>query len=150
MELVRYWDVPPSYNMWIRPMFSVDTRPAENALQSEVIAFFHAHLSVQEAPFDASIVASLLVVFDKVWREVANESFKTESERAEICDAAVNAVIALAEAGLQPEHIKRFAMSKLRHALAGQCAGAKTRQTNGTDSRGCRKPEPTLEVGLPQ
>ena len=66
---------------------------------------------------DPGTVKLLRATFDVV-REMAKDLCENEGERIAACNAAADAIVALAEVGLQPEHIKRLALSRARFTLA--------------------------------
>ena len=88
-----------------------------DALPPDGISILHAHQSLQEAPFDPGTVKLLRATFDAVG-QMAKDLCENEGERIAASNAAADAIVALAEAGLQPEHIKRLALSGVRFTLA--------------------------------
>ncbi len=88
------------------------------AFPPAVPALLCAHQRLEQVPFDPTTVTLLRSTFDAVWREVANDVCETEDEQITTCNAVADAIVALAEAGLQPEQIKRLALSKFRFSLA--------------------------------
>jgi hypothetical protein len=73
---------------------------------------------LEQVPFDPLTVILLRSTLEAVWREVANDLGKAEDQQIATCKTAVDAIVALAEAGLQPEQIKRLTLSKIRFNLA--------------------------------
>ena len=84
-------------------------------------AFSCAQQSLQNScSFDTASLAAVRATFDSVWRQIANEVSPAVSL------AAAEAILALAHAGLQPEHIRRLALSRVRHTMADKADGLAT------------------------
>jgi hypothetical protein len=92
---------------------------AAESVLSEDAAFLHAQQSIGFAPSTDPIALDLLrSTFVSIWKQVLCEMNNAGSASRPACEAAAEAVLALAQAGLQPEHIRRLALSRARHALA--------------------------------
>lgn len=86
-----------------------------DSLQAEVISFLRVQDTLRASPFSAETVSTLLATFNSVWRQAVQDADTHNSDdRQRICTMAADAVIALAEAGLQPEQIGRYALSHVR------------------------------------
>jgi hypothetical protein len=73
---------------------------------------------LEQVPFDPPTATLLRSTLEAVWREVANDLGEAEDQQVATCKTAADAIMALAEAGLQPEQIKRLTLSKIRFNLA--------------------------------
>ena len=86
-------------------------------------------LRVEEAvrgmKLSPEIASLLMMTFHLVWREALVESdAQNVDDRQRICGMAADAVIAFAKAGLQPEQIRRYALSNLRFMGSARDAAA--------------------------
>lgn len=82
-------------------------------------------LSVQDrsraTPLSLETTAALQATFETVWRQAAQEASITKADDLRyICELAANAVLAFAEVGVQPEHIRRYALSRVRFMIASR------------------------------
>ena len=109
-----------AHKKWVRHM-SVGVK----GLLSGDAAFSCAQQSLQTSySFDTASLAAVRATFDSVWRQIANEVSPVEN--AAVSVAAAEAILVLAHAGLQPEHIRRLALSRLRHTMADKADGLAT------------------------
>ncbi len=83
-----------------------------NALQDEVMSFLRARGEVCAALLADGSPSHLLPTFDAVWRQdVQQTDAHTSDELEAICTRAADAVIALANAGVQPLVVRRYALA---------------------------------------
>ncbi len=83
-----------------------------NALQDEVMSFLRARGDVCAALLAEGSLSHLLPAFDAVWRQAVHETdAHTSDELQAICTRAADAVIALANTGVQPLDVRRYALA---------------------------------------
>lgn len=83
-----------------------------DALQDEVVAFLRARERLFEAAASDSLLPYLLAAFDSVWRQAVHEyEVVRADERETICTLAADAIITLAQAGVEPLDIQRYALA---------------------------------------
>lgn len=83
-----------------------------DALQDEVVAFLRARERLFEAAASDRLLPHLLAAFDFVWRQAVHEyEVIGADEREMICTFAADAIITLAQAGVEPKDIKRYALA---------------------------------------
>lgn len=90
-------------------------------VDAEVLSFLPVQDKYRTTPFPLESMAALQAAFNAVWRQAAQEAGLSKADDLQkICQIAANAVIAFAEAGLQPEHIRRYALSRVRFMIASR------------------------------
>ena len=83
-----------------------------NALQDEVMSFLRARGEVCAALLADGSLSHFLPAFDAVWRQAVHETEAHASDELQvICTRAADAVIALANAGVQPLDVRRYALA---------------------------------------
>jgi hypothetical protein len=100
-------------------------QPIGESLQAEVLSVLRVQAAVRAAPFSVEMVSALLATFNSVWRQAVQEAdAHNPDDRLRICTITADAVIALAEAGLPPEQIRRYALSHVRFVTTSRDAAA--------------------------
>jgi hypothetical protein len=95
------------------------------SLGAEVAAVLRVQEAVRGMKLPPEIASLSMMTFHLVWREALVESDVDDvDDRRRICGMAADAVIAFAQAGLQPEQIRRFARSHLRFVGSSREAAA--------------------------
>ena len=88
-----------------------------DALQDEVVAFLRARERLFEAASLDGLLPHLLAAFDFVWRQAVHEyEVIGADEREMICTLAGDAIITLAQAGVAPLDIQRYALAHVLFA----------------------------------
>jgi hypothetical protein len=93
----------------------LDMQPLGESLQAEVLSVLRVQAAVRAPPFSVEMASALLAT----WREAHNPD-----DRLRTCTRAADAVIAMAEAGLPPEQIRRYALSHVRFVTTSRDAAA--------------------------
>ena len=82
------------------------------SLQDEVMSFLRVREGLCEASLSGVSLSHLLAAFDSVWRQAVDENqVDSADDRQTICELAADAVIDLANAGVKPQDIKRYALA---------------------------------------
>lgn len=82
-----------------------------NALQDEVMLFLWAREQLCEASLSPALLTHLLAALDTVWRQAVHENEVNSSDDHQFITLAADAILALANAGVKPEDIKRYALA---------------------------------------
>ena len=95
------------------------------SLAGEVESALRVQDAVHGMHLPPEIASLLMMTFHLVWREaLVNSAVDNVDDRRRVCETAAEAVIAFAQAGLQPEQIRRFALSHLQFVSSSREAAA--------------------------
>jgi hypothetical protein len=83
-----------------------------DSLQDEVLSFLGVRERLFEAAVSGTALPHLLAAFDAVWRQVVHEyEVVNADDRELICTLTSDAIITLAQVGVEPKDITRYTLA---------------------------------------